>query len=292
MATVQSIKIKTRDGYGLTGREFLPAGHVQCALLIVPAMGVSQRFYEAFATWMADQGVAVTTFDFRGIGESAPHRLRGFDASVTDWAERDLSAVCEHVHGRWPDVPRTYLGHSLGGQLFGWLDHPERFDKVVTVASGNGYWRYNAPAVRSKAPLLWWVIAPISVGLAGYFPGKKIGAVGNLPAKVMWQWRRWCLHPDYLGVEGDVFRALYARVRQPIHAVLAEDDELVSPLGIRRLYHLYANAHVTFESIQPKSVGLPFVGHFGVFKPAAASQLWPRALQWIGASATQTGDKP
>src|SRR3989344_5447639 len=117
----------------------------------------------------------------------APRSLRGFKASITDWATQDLPAAADALCARWPDAPRTFLGHSLGGQLFGWLAQPERFERVLTVASGNGYWRMNAPAVRRKAPLLWWVLAPVGIALAGHFPGKRLGAVGDLPAGAMWQ---------------------------------------------------------------------------------------------------------
>ncbi|MDE2434228.1 MAG: alpha/beta fold hydrolase [Burkholderiales bacterium] len=282
---LETLSLNSLDGYALSARVYVPESMPRRVLLLVSAMGVSQRFYEPFAQWLTTQGVAVMTFDFRGIGDSAPRSLRGFDASISDWATKDLSAAVQYVETRWPEVPRAYLGHSLGGQLFGWLNHPERFDRVVTVASGNGYWRYNAPAVRGKAPLLWWLLAPVSVSLAGYFPGKRLGAIGDLPAKAMWQWRRWCLHPDYLGAEGGHLRAHYAKVRNPIHAVLAEDDELLSPLGIQRLYHLYSNAKVEFESIEPRAVGLDRVGHFGFFKPASATALWPKALSWIGLQA-------
>lgn len=281
MDTVQHLQLAAPDGYRLALRHYRPVGAPRRALLVVPAMGVVQRFYEAFATWLAQQGVAVTTFDFRGVGESAPARLRGFDASISDWASQDLAAVVEHFHATWSDVPRTYLGHSLGGQLFGWIDQPERFDHVVTVASGNGYWRLNSPQVRNKAPLLWWLLAPVGISLAGYFPGKRLGAVGDLPAKVMWQWRKWCLHPEYLAAEGASLTDRYAQVRQPIQVVLAEDDELVSPEGIRRLYDLYSNAQVRFHALRPEDWGLKFVGHFGLFKPNAKDALWPQALQWL-----------
>ena len=285
----QARRIQARDGFELAARVYLPDGPPCAAVLIAGAMGVPQRFYEAFANWLAEQSVAVLTFDLRGIGESAPKKLRGFDASISDWATKDLAHVVAYFHDHWRDVPRSYLGHSLGGQLFGWLEHTERFDHVVTVASGNGYWRLNAPAVRMKAPLLWWLLAPVSVSVAGYFPGKRLGAIGDLPAAAMWQWRRWCLHPDYLGAEGPALRTHYAKVKNRITAVLAEDDELLSPLGIRRLYSLYSNAAVQFEVLNPKQLGLEHVGHFGLFKPQSSEALWPRTLAWLGI--VPTGDK-
>ena len=66
-----------------------------------------------------------------------------------------------------------------------------------------------------------------------------------------------------------------------ITAALAEDDELISPEGVRRLYRLYPNAPTRFESLQPHAHGLQRLGHFGLFKPQAATALWPLALTWI-----------
>lgn len=278
---MQALTLHTQDGRSLRVRVYEPDVAPRRAVLLTNAMGVPQRFYEAFACWLASHGLAVMTFDWRGTGESAPRRMRGYRASITDWATQDLPTVVDALCARWPDLPRTYVGHSLGGQLFGWLDQPERFDRVVTVASGNGYWRMNAPAVRRRAPLLWWGLAPLGIAVAGYFPGRRLGAVGDLPAAAMWQWRRWCLHPDYLGAEGEAVRHRYARVSVPITAVLFDDDELISPDGVRHLYRLYAQAPVRFEHLYPAREGWPRIGHFGLFKASSASILWPRLLHWI-----------
>jgi predicted alpha/beta hydrolase len=221
------------------------------------------------------------SFDWRGMGDSAPSHLRGFKASITDWATKDLAAVVDAFCERWPGVPRTYMGHSLGGQLFGWVHQPERFEHVLTVASGNGYWRYNSPGARWKAPVLWWVLTPVAIGLAGYFPGKKIGALGDMPAAAMWQWRKWCLHPDYLGAEGPALRERYAQVKVPITAVILDDDELLSPMGIRHLYRLYKGSPVRFVHLHPHEQGMKQIGHFGVFKQSAAERLWPLTLAWL-----------
>lgn len=79
------------------------------------------------------------------------------------------------------------------------------------------------------------------------------------------------------------WRQRYARVTTPIRAVVLEDDELLSPEGIRRLYRLYAKAPVQFESLAPQAFGQTFIGHFGLFKPLAEARLWPQVLQWLDA---------
>ena len=63
------------------------------AIVLAGAMGVRKRFYEPFAADLAAGGFAVLAFDYRSIGDSLPGRLRGFDARLRDWGERDLESA-------------------------------------------------------------------------------------------------------------------------------------------------------------------------------------------------------
>lgn len=282
---VDELSVVCADGQQLAARCYRPcteAGHLsRRAVLIVPAMATAQSFYQDFAVWLAEQGLMVFTFDYRGIAASAPPSLKGFEASIDDWAHLDVPAMIAVMHERAPDRPWTWLGHSLGGQIFGMVPGAERFERLVAVACGNGYWKNNVGRTRYLALLLWYVLAPLGIALAGYFPGKRLGAVGDLPAAALWQWRKWCLHPDYLGAEGQALRQRYAAVRTPITAVIAQDDELISPLGMRRLYLLYQAVAVQFQTLVPHTLGLQRIGHFGVFRQSASSTLWPLVLNWI-----------
>ncbi len=281
--SMQPITVNARDGYALSARVYEPSQAPTRVVFVASAMGVQQRFYEAFATWLTQQGMAVMTFDARGIGASAPTSLRGFKASAKDWATLDMPAAVDAFFQRWPGVPATYLAHSMGGQLFGWLDNTERFERALTVAAGTGYWRLNAPKVRWQAPFLWWVLAPISIAVAGYFPGKRLGVIDDVPADAMMQWRRWCLNPDYLSIEGPAVLARYAQVRTPVTAVVMDDDELISPAAVYDLFRLYPNVPVRFETPQAKHFGMKRIGHFGFFKPSSTgtNALWPASLQWL-----------
>ena len=58
------------------------------------------------------------------------------------------------------------------------------------------------------------------------------------------------------------------------------DDELISPEGIRALYSLYSGAQGHFETLHAPAHGLKRLGHFGLFQPTA-SKLWPQALRWL-----------
>ncbi|HXD05260.1 MAG TPA: alpha/beta fold hydrolase [Burkholderiaceae bacterium] len=277
---MHSFEVRTADGQCICAREFAHAGATR-VVVIAPAMGVKQDYYLPFAQWLADQGFAAITFDYRGLGESAPRRLRGFRASIDDWALRDLPAVVDAAAARHPGLAMSYVGHSLGGQIFGLVPNRDRFDTVLTVASGSGYTPLTAARLRRTSWLLWRVIAPAAIALAGYFPGRTLRVVGDLPAGVMRQWRRWCMHPDYVGSEGPAVREQYARVRTPITALMFPDDEFMTEPGVRRLHSLYAGAPVRFELMQPQALGLAHIGHFGFFREKMRASLWPRTLEWL-----------
>jgi predicted alpha/beta hydrolase len=286
MTMQQIFEVLTTDGQRLQAQSFGPAqGPASRLVVIAPAMGVRQAYYEPFARWLAQQGMAVVTFDYRGMGDSAPASLKGFKADIHDWAQRDLPAVVEAAAQRHPGLPMSYVGHSLGGQIFGLLPNRHRFERVLTVASGSGYARLNARPLRYYAWWLWHVVAPVSIALSGYFPGKRLKKVGNLPAGVMLQWRRWCMHPDYVGSEGEAVRAQYAQVRTPITALIFPDDEYMTDRGVRRLHSLYAGAPVHFETVKPQALGVQRIGHFGFFRDKMQAALWPQVPRWLGASA-------
>jgi predicted alpha/beta hydrolase len=149
----------------------------------------------------------------------------------------------------------------------------------VTIATGSGYWRENAPPLKWRAWWLWYVIAPLSVSLLGYFPGKRLRKVGDLPKGVMEQWRRWCLNPEYaVGVEGESIRAEYAAVRTPIVSISFSDDEFMSARNTESIHGFYVNSSRTMKRLSPRDVGLKRIGHFGFFRSENADSLWRKHL--------------
>ena len=94
--------------------------------------------------------------------------------------------------------------------------------------------------MRRSAPLLWKVIAPAAIAVAGYFPGKRLRLLGDLPPNVMRQWARWCMHPDYLLGELPEMREEFAKVDLPMVSLSFTDDEMMSSVSISTLDGLYA----------------------------------------------------
>jgi predicted alpha/beta hydrolase len=278
---MRAISLNAADGTPLSARVYEAAGAPQGNVVIGGAMGVRQHYYASFAAWLASQGWRVTTFDYRGSGDSAPATLRGFRADLFDWT-RDYEAAIDHAHAALPGLPLYLLGHSLGAQLPGLLTNKHKVSGLLSVAAGSGYWRENAPQLKRMILYFWYVAVPLFTRLFGYFPGRKLRKVGDLPVGVIMQWRKWCLNPRYsVGAEGELARQAYAHARFPVLALSFTDDELMTLRGTHSLVGLYENAPRQIERIAPADLAVRRIGHFGPFRSEHEDKLWPRMAQWL-----------
>ena len=275
---VREIDLASTGGAAVAVRFHEPPVRTRGAVVIGGAMGVRQQYYAPFAHWLAAQGFLVATFDYRGMGDSCRGPLRRLRADLFDWAD-DFDTVIGESLRRANGMPLFVIGHSLGAQLPGMLAHRDRIDGLVSVAAGSGYWRDNAPQLRRMVPYFWHVLVPVATRLFGYFPGRRLRKVGDLPAGVVLQWRRWCLHPRYhVGAEGSVVREKFESARFPLVALSITDDELMTERGTQVLVDCYANAPRRVERIAPGDVQASRIGHFGFFRDEFRGSLWQRTL--------------
>lgn len=279
-ASMKFTTVTARDGFPLAAHGYGDAASARAAVLIVAAMAVEQSYYAPFAQWLAGRGFFVVTFDFRGVGHSRRGPMRQVTADIFTWAQSDAAALVDWTQAQVPGRPLGWFGHSLGGQILGLLPNAAQVRAMATVATGSGYWRDFTPRLRRIAPLLWHGIVPVSVALCGYFPGRRLGIIGDVPAGVMRQWRRWCLDPEYLlGVEDPAWRAAYARLSAPILSVSFTDDEYMSARSIESLHGSFTGAARTSRRIAPAEAG-GHVGHFGFFRRRNEA-LWPIVGDWL-----------
>jgi predicted alpha/beta hydrolase len=187
--------------------------------------------------------------------------------------------MVDALEARAGGAPLYWIGHSLGGQIVPLVPNASKFQKVITVATGSGYWRENVPSLRLKVWWLWFVVVPLALRVCGYFPGRALRKVGDLPHGVMAQWRRWCLNRDYaVGAEGESVRARYAAVRTPIVSLSFSDDEMMSAANTESIHGFYTGAPRTMRRISPREIGVPRIGHFGFFRARFEQPLWRAVL--------------
>ena len=250
------------------------AGVALAQIVVAPAMGVLQSYYQSFARWLAEQGYGVTTFDYRGHGLSLQGPLRDAKADLLDWAQ-DCELVALQIKKQFPGQSLLWIGHSVGSQLPGLAAIALPINGLLSVGSGSGYWRDNAAPTKRVIRLFWWGIAPLATAMFGGFPGRKLGIVGDLPAGVLWQWRRWCLNPHYgIGVEGEWAADAYAAAHYPLHALYFDDDEMMSLASVQSLVGWYRNAPSILEKVSPAIVPSGRIGHMGYFREEMRELLW------------------
>jgi len=276
----EAIEIETGDHVRLGATLFRPAGRAERAVAIQAATGVRQTYYAGFAAYLAARGFCVLTCDYRGIGRSRPAQLRGYGATMRDWAERDAPAAFDVLERRAPGARLMAVGHSFGGQIYGLLPQRERIAAALVVGSQSGYWRHWRGAGRLGMWAFTYLFIPGVTRLFGYAAASRIGLGEDLPAGVALEWARWCRHPEYLvGALGA--HAGYARFRAPLRAVAPSDDRYAPRAAVEALLRLYPSAQGEIRRVTPQEVGAQRIGHFGFFREQFRDTLWREAADWL-----------
>ena len=264
-------RVVADDGRELSIDVFEPADPPTGVAVIVPAMATPASYYHGFAEWLSQRAFRAVTFDYRDT--DSPQAMKASSVDIDRWAA-DVTAVVAHASA--DGLPVTWIGHSLGGQILALADHA-KLDRVVTVASGNGYWRYNAGLVRWATPLMWAVVAPVTIRLFGYYAGSKIRVVGDVPAGAMRQWSRWCRHPNYLEADHPDRADRCAALTAPVLALSFTDDELLAKESVDSLHRWFTGTVVERRHLSPAELGVARMGHHGFFRRRHA-HVWDRIV--------------
>ena len=274
--TEKEIKINANDGYSLSAilREPIkkPVGFVQ----INSGTGIPQKFYRHFASYLTRKGYVTVTFDYRGIGQSKPAKLRGFEATNFQWGELDMTAVLNWGINNYPDLEKIVIGHSIGGQLIGTMKNADKIDRTVLIASGTGFWK-DMPKSKLKIliPFLWHLYIPFTTAVCGYGGAKKIKQGENLPKGVALQWRNWCINDNYWESDfnSETNSSSFEKLKGKLKSISFTDDKIISEKANKGLLNYYKNVTLENERISPNEIGLKQIGHFGFFSKTS-EKLW------------------
>jgi predicted alpha/beta hydrolase len=293
LLTSSNFLLAAADSYPLAARlwadEALSAPGA--AVLINAGAGIAMGYYDRFAQFLAANGLPTLIYDYRGIRQSRPKSLRGFSASVEYWGSKDCAAALEWIAIRFPGARRIVIGHSVGGFVTGFVTNGHRIDRMLLVGAHTGYWRDYAARARLRMYLLWHVLMPALTLAVGYFPGRKLHLLEDLPAGVALEWanrRRpefwWNVRlpdgtPDLGRIESAVSR--FQAIHAPTLAVRFSDDSFATEAATLRVLALYQNCPATQMVLGPSDAGGQKIGHFGFFRSRFRDTLWPRVLEWL-----------
>ncbi len=288
---------RAADGFMVRGFVWRgePASSGRQVVIVNAATSVRCRYYFRFADYLFRHGFDVVVYDYRGIGESRPGSLRGFDASWSDWGALDFEAVLVHVQQAFPGQPIDVVGHSFGGSGIGMAASAGLVRRVVAVGAQFAYWRDYAPRQRLQMLARWHVAMPLVTALFGYFPGKRLGWLEDTPRGVVWDWvvstpgfaQRRSARRRF----GDQGRAVYRRLQARLLAISTTDDPFGTLVATDRMLGYYACCDRTHLRIAPQEVGAQAIGHFAFFHQRFEATLWPIALAWLQ-HATLPADVP
>jgi predicted alpha/beta hydrolase len=127
----------------------------------------------------------------------------------------------------------------------------------------------------------WYALIPILTPLFGYFPAKKIGLFENLPKKMVYQWRSWGIHKDYILSEFNYKELQFKNYNKNLLSLSFPKDEYAPKIAVDWLANQFINANIDRRHINPEKLGIKNIGHFGFFRAKFKDSLWKMTHQWI-----------
>ncbi|MBX3191030.1 MAG: alpha/beta fold hydrolase [Labilithrix sp.] len=281
--------IQARDGHPLAASVFaVEDEEPERVVIIAAATAVRRGFYEPYARYVAANGCAAITFDYRGIGGSLTKPIAEANATIRDWGEKDYPAIIDWAAARFPGRKISIVGHSVGGQLVGVLDNVDRIDSVCTVAAQNGYFRLY-PWRQAIAYGLLWHVMPLVARVLSYFPAKRLKLGEDLPKGVALEWARFCRNPLYMiAPDGAPLQKGFEAYEGRVLAYSIDDDLRAPRACVRVLHDRFAKAKVEGRHVAPRELGAKSIGHVGFFFGKFKHSLWRESLEWLRTATTAT----
>jgi predicted alpha/beta hydrolase len=287
-----SLTIQAADGCTIKGFVWRHSGDRQSTrpvVIINPATSVRCRYYFRFAEYLFKHGFDVIAYDYRGIGESRPKTLLGFDACWIDWGRLDFDAVLLYAERSFSRQPIHVVAHSVGGFVLGLAKSNHLIRRVFTMGAQYAYWGDYAVGTKLRMIAKWHVAMPLITLLFGYFPGKRLGWLEDTPKGVVrdWVFSRERFEDTWRGRSSARYPDKHALVQQfsavtaPTLAVSVTDDEFGTVPAIERLLAYFNHSPRTHLRISPQSIIEPDIGHFGFFHSRFEQKLWHIPLEWL-----------
>ncbi len=281
-----SLSIRTERNRALAATVYRSKNEIKVAVMIAPATGIKRQFYHNFATYLAEQGFGVLTFDNEGIGESLTTELTKCDASLISWGRHDMPAVLDALQDEFAAATYHLIGHSAGGQLIGLMPNYKAITSVFNVACSSGQISNMDMPYKLKAMGFMDAFIPLTNLALGYTPADKIGMGEPLPRGVARQWREWCNGAGYIKTAfgKSVQTHFYDDITTPSLWLGFSDDEIANSTNMDDMIRVFSKMPVEKRFFEPKEFGLNSIGHMRYFSRKThvkAPDLWQMAVNWL-----------
>ncbi|KAF9353936.1 hypothetical protein BGX26_008295 [Mortierella sp. AD094] len=206
--------------------------------------------------------------------------LIGFEATIVDWALKDLPGVFNYVLTHFPHNPTLYVGHSVGGHLLPAIDayYTRNLERVLFISVTSAYWR------NMNSPLfVYWffyIASPIINSRYGYYPGKTLwGSMEDLPKGCFETWSHWGSFPNYMLGGNPEWKPNFDLFKVPVYSLYFSDDDF-STISAPFIMDLIPNTLRKCVGINPmEDLNMKKVGHMGFFFNSCKEKLWKTAIR-------------
>lgn len=276
----ENITISATDGYKLSAIRSITTEKRKGVVQINSGTGIPKKVYSNFAQYLSTYGYDTITFDYRGIGSSAPSSLKGFQANLRDWGQKDMTGIFNWVLEQYPEDKKIVIGHSMGGQQIGFMNNSHLINQIILIATSTGYWWDMSFPYKMMMPPLWFLFIPMTTRTYGYANAKKLKQGENLPKGVALEWRKWCINPNYFEDEFDktIAPEHFEQIKAPITSIQIEDDPIANTTTANKILSYYQNADIDVELIKPSDLNVKKIGHTGYFSRRFKDSLWNKLV--------------
>ena len=283
---VAQFRLRALDGYELGAALVSARGATPTRVAVLhPGAGIRALNYRRFAMFLAQAGIPVLLYDYRGVGLSRPRALRGFRAAVEDWSEYDCAGAIAWLRERFAAADIIGIAHSIGALLVGGAANAMQQSQLVLIGGHTAYYGDYLKRYRLPMMLLWHGLMPALTRLVGYFPARRLGLGEDIPARVAMRWaarRTPELRPRGAGPEHERTHRLLDRcaaLQRPALLISISDDAFAGVAGTKRLLSYYPRLFPLRQLVfTPADAGVRRLGHFGFFRRGSGGVLWPRLL--------------
>jgi len=270
--------IRTKDGCTIGMNVYMQDATQGKVVLISPSVLATQMHYHELAVFLQSKGYPVITFDYRGVGRSAPETLKGFKAGLHQWAVQDIDAVIRYARNQFPNQEIIFIGHGIGGELIGLSPASQYISRLVLVNSSLTCkklwpWKDKLRMVFLKS------FVRLSSIFFGYFPGKTTGMSDDLPKGVIYEWLDWCSNNN--GLFDKFPDNNYRKLQIPLLAVSFSDDWRSPRRAVQELLYYFSGTQITWHHFKPADIGMKKIGHLGPFGKNCKDGLWNTIAAWI-----------
>ena len=277
-----TLELKNSSQQKIIAHLFSPEISKQKLVLINSATGVKQQIYFKIASYLAENGFTVITYDYRGIGLSKPKDLRNDKISMRTWGTEDYKTITDFIKLNYENYEKHLIGHSVGALILGMNKDSEIFKSFVFFGTQKAYVGHLNLKTKLTSYVGFGIIQPITTKIFGYFPAHRFGLGESLPKYAAKDWKTLVFNKKSTNALLEKIEENFSKnLTQNVLVLRAEDDNWLTETGVKNLLtETYPNLKPIYSLIKTEESPKNEIGHVNFFR-SYNEPLWSIILQYF-----------